>query len=166
MSLGLLSGAHRAPDVFCALHTHVRQRDRLIKERGRQVQHMQKVLTQMNIQQDNVLRDIFGKSGLAILRAIVDGERDRYSLALYRDWRVKASEEEIGRSRVGNCRTEYLHESVAGLRYFDCFEGEISLLDKLGGTVELRQFDGHRQLKSLEDSILCLENTSLWRIKY
>ena len=131
MSLGLLSGAHRAPDAFCALRSYVRQRDRLIKERGRQVQHMQKALTQMNIQLDNVLSDIVGKSGMAILRAIVRGERDPYVLAQHRDWRVKASEEEIARSLEGNWRTEHLHELAAGLRHFDFLEGEISQLDKL-----------------------------------
>ena len=119
MSLGLLSGAHRAPDAFCALRSYVRQRDRLIKKRGRQVQHMQKALTQMNVQLDNVLSDIVGKSGLAILRAIAFGECDPYVLAQHRDWRVKASEEEIARSLEGNWRTEHLHELAAGLRHFD-----------------------------------------------
>ena len=54
----------------------MRQRGRLIQQRSRQVLHMQKALTQMNVQLDNVLSNIVGKSGLAILRSIVAGERN------------------------------------------------------------------------------------------
>ena len=131
MSLGLLSGAYRTPDAFCALRSYVRQRDRLIKERGRQVQHMQKALTQMNEQLDNVLSDIVGKSGLAILRGIVGGERDPYVLARHRNWRVKASTEEIARSLEGNWRDEHLYELAVGLRHFDFLDAEIRQLEKL-----------------------------------
>lgn len=63
------------------MRSYVRQRDRLIRDRSRQVQHMQKALSQMNVQLDNVLTDIVGKTGQAILRAIVKGERDPDMLA-------------------------------------------------------------------------------------
>ena len=102
MSLGLLAGAYRTPDAFCALRSYVRQRGRLIQQRSRQVLHMQKALTQMNVQLDNVLSNIVGKSGLAILRSIVAGERNPYVLAQHRDRRVKASEAEVARSLEGN----------------------------------------------------------------
>ncbi len=73
MSLGMLSGAYRTPDAFCALRSYVRQRERVVKDRSRQVLHMQKALMQMNVQLDNVLSTIVGQTGLAILRAIVAG---------------------------------------------------------------------------------------------
>ena len=125
MSLGLLSGAYRTPDAFCALRSYVRQRERLIQQRSRQVLHMQKALTQMNMQLDNVLSAIVGKSGQAILRAIVAGERDPNVLAQYRDGRVKASEAEVARSLSGNWRAEHLHELAAGLRHFDFSWGSV-----------------------------------------
>ena len=131
MSLGLLSGAYRTPDAFCALRSYVRQRARLIQERSRQMQHMQKALTQMNVQLDNVLSDLVGKSGMAILRSIVSGERDPYVLARHRDRRVKASEAEVALSLEGNWRPEHLHELTAGLRHFDFLEGEIRQLEQL-----------------------------------
>ena len=131
MSLGLLSGAYRTPDTFCALRSYVRQRERLIQQRSRQVLHMQKALTQMNVQLDNVLSAIVGKSGQAILRAIVAGERDPNVLAQYRDGRVKASEAEVARSLEGNWRAEHLHELAAGLRHFDFLENEIRQLEQL-----------------------------------
>ena len=102
----MLSGAYRTPDAFCTLRSYVRQRARVIQERSRQVLHMQKALTQMNVQLDNVLSDLVGKSDLAILRSIGAGERDPYVLAQHRDRRVKASEAEVARSLEGNWRDE------------------------------------------------------------
>jgi transposase len=66
------------------------------------VQPMQKALTQMNLQIHHLLSDITGQSGLAILDAIVKGERNPLVLAQLRDQRVKASEEVIVKSRVGD----------------------------------------------------------------
>ena len=62
---------------------------------------MQKALTEMNIQLDNVLSDITGQTGLAILRAIVAGERDGTQLAKYRNYRVKADEATIASALQG-----------------------------------------------------------------
>ena len=104
---------------------------RLIQQRSRQVLHLQKALTQMNVQLDNVLSDIVGKSGIAILRSIVGGERDPYVLARHRDGRVQASEAEVALSLEGNWRSEHLHELAAGLRHFDFLEGEIRQLREL-----------------------------------
>ena len=131
MSLGLLEGAYRAPDAYCALRSYVRQRDRLIKDRSRQALHMQKALVQMNVQLDNVLSSIVGKSGLAIVRAIVQGERDPAALASRCDGRVKASRKTVARSLHGNWRDEHLHELAAALRHFEFLEREIGLLEQL-----------------------------------
>ena len=131
MSLGLLSGAYRTPDAFCALRSYVRQRERLVAQRSRQVQHLQKALTQMNVQLDNVLSDIVGKSGLAILRSIIAGVRDPYLLAQHRDRRVKASEVEVAHSLEGNWRAEHLHELAVAWRHFEFLEGKINQLDQL-----------------------------------
>jgi transposase len=58
-----------------------RQRGMLLRSQGRRVQHMQKALTQMNIQLANVISDVVGETGQKILRAIVAGERDGQALA-------------------------------------------------------------------------------------
>ena len=63
---------------------------------------------QMNIQLANVLSDVSGMTGQAIVKAILAGERDPYQLAALRNWRVKASEEEIARSLGGNWQAELL----------------------------------------------------------
>ena len=74
---------------------------------------MQKALTQMNIQLANVLSDVSGIPGQAIVKAILAGERDPYQLAALRNWRVKASEEEIARSLEGNWQEPAIRSRTA-----------------------------------------------------
>lgn len=74
MSFGLLSGAFRPAGEVCALRAISRQRDTLLREQARQIQRMQKAVTQMNVQLTNVITDIVGKTGQAIIRAVVAGE--------------------------------------------------------------------------------------------
>jgi hypothetical protein len=71
---------------------------------------MQKALTKMNIQLANVISDISGVSGQAIIAAVLEGERDPYKLADLADYRVKASREEVARSLEGNWRADVLFE--------------------------------------------------------
>jgi transposase len=84
------------------MRTYWRQRNDLIRSAARHVQRMPKALTQMNIQLANVLSEVSGVTGQAIIQAILAGERDPRKLAAFRDKRVKASEEEIARSLEGN----------------------------------------------------------------
>src|SRR2546425_11258427 len=90
------------------MRTYWRQRNDLVRAAGRHIQRMQKALTQMNIQLANVLSDVSGMTGQAIVKAILAGERDPYQLAALRNWRVKASEEEIARSLEGNWEEDLL----------------------------------------------------------
>src|ERR1700674_627424 len=60
MSFGLLSGAFRPQEEICVLRALSRQRDMLLDAQGRHVQHMQKALTQMNVQVGNDITDIVG----------------------------------------------------------------------------------------------------------
>jgi len=87
-----------------------RVRDRHVKDAGREVQHMQKALTKMNIQLANVISDISGASGQAIITAVLKGERDPFKLADLADYRVRASREEVARSLEGNWRADVLFE--------------------------------------------------------
>lgn len=69
---------------------------------------MQKALTQMNLELTNVMTDITGQTGMNILRAIVDGERNPLELAKQRNYRIKASEVEIAKSLEGSWKAEHL----------------------------------------------------------
>jgi transposase len=116
---GLLKGAFRPSDSVCGWRSLCRQRARRIKEQARYVQHMQKALVQMNIQLGTVISDVAGVTGQKIVRAIVQGERDPQELAAYRDCRIKASEEEIAASLLGNWRDEHLFELKQALQAYD-----------------------------------------------
>ncbi len=116
---GLLKGAFRPSDAVCGWRSLCRQRARRIKEQARYVQHMQKALVQMNIQLGPVISDVAGVTGQKIVRAIVQGERDPHELAAYRDCRIKASEEEIAASLLGNWRDEHLFELKQALQAYD-----------------------------------------------
>ena len=119
MSFGLLHGAFRPADQVCVLRCLSRQRTMLLRSQGRFVQHMQKALTQMNIQLANVISDVAGETGQKILRAIVAGERDGLALARLKNSRVRASEDEIAKSLQGSWRAEHLFALKQALDAFD-----------------------------------------------
>lgn len=130
MSFGLLSGAFRPKDEIVALRAVVRQRDMLLDYQGSHIQHMQKALTQMNVQLANVISDVAGATGQAILRAIVAGERDPIKLAAHRDCRVKASEEDIAKSLHGNWREEHLFALKQAVDLYDAYQAAIAECDR------------------------------------
>jgi len=107
-SVGLLAASFRPPAQVCQLRSIYRQRDRLVRFASSHVQHMQKALTQMNIQLANVISDLTGKTGLAIVDAMLRGERDECKLAKLRDHRIKASEKTVAKSLVGDWKAEHL----------------------------------------------------------
>jgi len=140
MTYGLLSGSFRPEDQICVLRSLWRQRDMLLKNQARSVQHMQKAMTQMNIQLANVISDVAGETGLRILRAILAGERDGYALATLKDVRIQASTEEIAKSLQGNWRSEHLFALKQALASFDFTGTQLTEVDQ-----EIED-----QLKSLE----------------
>src|SRR5580658_3831510 len=105
---GLLRNSFRPSQEIRTMRTYWRQRNDLVRSAGRHIQRIQKAMTQMNIQLANVLSDVSGMTGQAIIKAILSGERDPHKLAAFRDPRVKASEEEIARSLEGNWQGDLL----------------------------------------------------------
>ena len=119
MSLGFLRAAFRPDGDVCAVRAVARQRDVLLADQASWVQRMQKALVQMNIQLTEVLTDVMGTTGQAIIRAIVAGERDPKVLARHRHSRVKASAEEITKALTGNWREEHLFVLRQALAMYD-----------------------------------------------
>ena len=107
-TFGLLNNSFRPPEEICVLRAYWRQRGEHVAAAGACIQRMQKVLTEMNVQLANVISDISGLTGMAIIQAILNGERDRYKLADLADPRIHATREEIARSLEGNWRKELL----------------------------------------------------------
>jgi transposase len=105
---GLLRNSFRPGQQIRRLRTYWRQRNDLVRSASRHIQRIQKALTQMNVQLANVLADISGMTGQAIIKSILAGERDPRELAAYRDHRVKATEEEIAAHLEGNWQEDLL----------------------------------------------------------
>jgi transposase len=87
----------------------------------------------MNIQLDNVVSNLTGKTGLAILRQIVAGERDPEKLATLRDRRLRASEQTVARSLHGNWREEHLFALTQALAHYDFLGQQIAECDETIG---------------------------------
>jgi len=107
-AVGLLRGSFRPADQVCAVRAVLRHRDGLVKGAARCVNHLHKALTQMNVQLQHVISDLTGVTGLAILEAILAGERDPQKLAAFKDHRIKASRDVIAKSLRGDWREEHL----------------------------------------------------------
>jgi transposase len=105
---GLLRNSFRPAQEIRTMRTYWRQRNDLVRSAGRHIQRIQKALTQMNIQLANVLSDVSGVTGQAIIKAILGGERDPHQLAALRDPRVQASVEEVACSLEGHWQADLL----------------------------------------------------------
>lgn len=107
-SVGLLRGSFRPAQDICAVRSLLRHRDNLVKSASSHIQHIQKSLTQMNLQIHNVISDITGATGMAIIDAILAGERNPKKLAELKDRRIKATKQTIVKSLTGDYRREHL----------------------------------------------------------
>ena len=129
-SYGLLNGSFRPENQTCSLRSIIRHRSGLIRDRSQHIQHMQKSLHQMNLQLDNVISDITGKTGLEILRCIVAGQQNPKELAKLRDHRCRSSQQEIEKSLEGNYRTEHLFTLQQALYLYDTYTDLIVKCDQ------------------------------------
>jgi transposase len=128
-ALGLLTGSFRPDGEICALRAYLRHRADLIQHRSAHVQHMQKALQQMNILLPQVVSDITGRTGMAILRAIVAGERDSVRLAQLRDRRCRSSEDTLAKALTGTWKTEHLFALQQALALYDFYTEQIAACD-------------------------------------
>ena len=127
---GLLSGAFRPEAEIRRLRSYLRQRAMLVQYASHHIQHMQKALTQMNVKLQHVISDITGKTGMDIMQAIVDGERDPRRLARLRDHRIRADEATIAKSLRGHWREEHIFELTQALELYQVYQGKIAECDR------------------------------------
>jgi len=86
-------------------------------------------MRQMNLRLDNVLRDVTGESGQAIIKAILAGERDSKKLADLANYKVKKSKEEISKALTGDWRKEFILELKHSFELYHIFRSKISECD-------------------------------------
>ena len=127
---GLLQGSFRPEDPYCVLRTYLRYREELVGARSTQCQHMQKALQQMNVQLTQVLSDVTGVSGMAILAAILAGKRDPVKLAALVDHRVRATPATIQKALQGDYREEHLFVLQQAFSLYGLYEAKINTCDE------------------------------------
>jgi transposase len=148
-SVGLLAAAFRPGEKTCQLRAYLRQRANLVRAASRHVQHMQKALEQMNLKLTEILSDVTGVTGRAIIRAILRGTRAPEKLAKYRDKGCKASEAEIAQALTGSYREEHLFELKLAYQAWQFTLGQVEQVD---GQIALQlgRMKGDRALPPLK----------------
>ena len=129
-SVGLLRSAFRPSEQICAVRAIVRQRGQLVQMAAQHVQHMHKALTQMNLQIHHVIDDITGFTGLAMVDAILAGQRDAAELAKLRHFRIRADPETIRKSLVGTWRQEHLFTLKQSREMYGSYQLQIEACDR------------------------------------
>lgn len=129
-SCGLLKGCFRPQEQICLLRTLVRDRGNLVAAAGDWLRRMQKSLDQMNVRVHRAVKHIDGTTGMAIIRAIVKGERDPRKLAQFRDGHCKKSEAEIAEQLSGHWREDHLFSLQKALEIYDGFQKQIADYDR------------------------------------
>jgi len=129
-SFGLLAGSFQPTADIATLRCYLRHRQMLIEYAGAHIQHMQKSLTQMNLQLTNAVSDITGTTGMRIIRAILEGERDPHRLAAMRDWRTKNDEETIAKALEGYYQPEHVFALRQAVQLFDFYQQQIVACDQ------------------------------------
>jgi transposase len=128
-SCGLLKGSFRPRDEICALRSLVREKTTMEDQRSDWLRRMQKSLDQMNVCVHHAVSDISGVTGMAIIRAIVEGERNPTVLAKLRNKRCRKTEKQIAEELTGNWRAEHLFSLEQALRMYDHICASIAQYD-------------------------------------
>lgn len=127
---GLLAAAFRPEDKIVELRSYIRQRSTLIEAAATHINRMQKALIQMNLHVNNVISDITGVTGMAIIRAILSGETDPEKLAKMRDPRCRQPMEVIKSSLQGNYREEHIFALNQAVEAYDFYQVQVLECEK------------------------------------
>ncbi len=126
---GLLRASFRPKGEIAELRAYLRQRERLLDTAASQIQHMQKAMTEMNLQLHHVVADITGATGIRIIRAIIGGERNPSVLASMRDKRCHSSVETIEKALTGHYRAEHLFVLEQAVALYDVYQQKVAACD-------------------------------------
>ncbi|WP_353276850.1 IS110 family transposase [Wolbachia endosymbiont (group A) of Agelastica alni] len=129
-SYGLLHGSFRPDNQMCVLRSYVRQRKNLTESASTHILRMQKALIQMNIQLHKVISHITGITGMKIIEAIIEGERDSEKLAEFRDVRMKNDQSTIAKALAGDYREEHLFTLKQEFELYNIYQEKIAECDR------------------------------------
>jgi transposase len=128
-SHGMIQGAYRPAQQISELRTIVRTKLGLVRDQADVLRRMQKCLDQMNVRVHHAVRALKGATGMAMLRAIVGGERDPRKLVELRDRGCKKSKAEMIELLSGNWRSDHLFNLEQHLAMYDTLEGKIGVYE-------------------------------------
>jgi transposase len=129
-TFGLLSGAFLPDKEISVIRSYWRQRAELVECGAKHINLMQKALTLMNVHLHKVITDITGVTGMAIIRAMVNGEHNPKVLAKMRHPQVKNSEQTITDALTGNYREEHLFALKQALEIYEIYQDKIKECDE------------------------------------
>jgi transposase len=129
-SYGLLTASFRPADQVVVLRSYLRQRLMLLEYGSHHIQHMQKALELMNVKLTEAVRDITGVTGMAIIQAILRGEREPLELAKLRHHRCQKTEAELARALYGNWRAEHLFALKQAVSLYETYQQQLRECDR------------------------------------
>ena len=112
------------------LRSYLRHRQMLLTYAAHHMQHMHKALQQMNLKLPQVVSDLTGATGMAILRAIIAGERDPVTLAKLRNPHCQHDEDEIAKALQGTWRAEHLFALQQAVELYQFSHQQLPLCDQ------------------------------------
>jgi transposase len=127
---GLLAGAFRPATQVCVLRGYLRHRQMLLTYAAHHIQHMQKALQQMNLKLTQVVSDITGATGMAIIKAIIAGERDPATLAKLRNPHCQHAEDDIAKALQGTWHAEHLFALQQAVALYAFYHQQLALCDQ------------------------------------
>ena len=129
-SHGLLRGAYRPSEQISELRTIVRQKAVLVRQQADWIRRMHKCLDQMNVRVHHAVKDTQGVTGMAMLRAIVAGEKDPRNLAKLRDPGCQKSETEMIELLTGNWRSDHVFNLKQHMAMYDSAARQIAVYEE------------------------------------
>jgi hypothetical protein len=102
----------------------------LISSASQHIQHAQKALEQLNVKLPEVVADITGVTGMAIIKAILAGQRDPQQLAQLRDHRCKQDQATIAKALQGNWRAEHLFCLKQAVALYEFYQDQLAECDR------------------------------------
>ena len=126
---GLLRASFVPDTQTQEMRTLLRTRKQLVREQSSHVLRVQKTLEDANIKLDSVLSDVMGKSGRAMIEALIAGETNPTKLASLADRRVKGSQDELREALRGRVTKHHRFLLRLHLTQIDALAAAMATID-------------------------------------
>ncbi len=157
-SCGLLSASFQPDEFTRTLRTYMRHRKNLLDMAASHIRMMHKALEQMNIKLQHVIADITGKSGMAIIEAIVKGQRNAEDLVRLLDGRIKAKREDVKRSLQGVWKEENIFELQQSFEMYHLYRSKIEDCDERIKNILLQKTTAQKDVGSIKPYVRSNKN--------